>query len=173
MKLIIKAALLATMLFTSIQAYDNNATQELMKQDLRAARRELVASNIKIKDQAKSKLFWEIYDEYVFNSKKLVDSYVDLLTSYAKNYEKMDDATANELISKSFKISEQKHKLNKKTHKKLSSKISPIVAARFIQLNNRINLLVDFQIASGLPLLLPEGVKAGEGKKVVEVRVEE
>lgn len=173
MKVIIKAALLAALFFTSIQAFDKTATEELMKQDLRAARRELVASNIKIKDQEKSKLFWQIYDEYVASSKELVDAHIELLQTYAKKYEKMDDGTANKLIAESFKISEQRHKLNKKTHKKLASKVSPIVAARFTQLNNRINILLDFQIASKMPLLLPEGVSTGKAKKIIEVRVEE
>lgn len=167
-----KRLLLLLLAFAAtVSAQDAVATQELVKQDLRSARRELVAMNIRIADKEKAQLFWSMYDDYVLESGKNNDDYVELLKKYAENFEKMDDATANQIVAESFAISSARQKLLKKTHKKISSKVSPVEAARFVQIENRISLMLDLQIAAGLPMLLPDGVGAGQPQKVIEVNV--
>ena len=52
-----------------------------------------------------------------------------------------------------FELEKRRTKLKKKYFKKFEKAVSAVVAAKFIQIENQINLLVDLQIASELPLI--------------------
>ena len=52
-----------------------------------------------------------------------------------------------------FALEKRRTKLKKKYFKKFEKALSAITAAKFIQVENQINLLIDLQIASDLPLI--------------------
>ena len=60
---------------------------------------------------------------------------------------------AGEMTSAWFKIQEDRLSLLKKTAKKIGKDIDPTVAMRFVQVENAINLAIDLQVASEIPLL--------------------
>ena len=124
----------------------------LLRQDLRAQRKQLIAANLKLTDTEATK-FWPVYDQYVteliaINNKKfgLIQEYADnwgKLTNdqsllFARNWLDMDIATAQ-----------------------LRQKYVPIVAkvldgkktATFFQLDRRIAMMLDLQVSSQMPLV--------------------
>ena len=60
---------------------------------------------------------------------------------------------AKELMDRSIKLTEQRVKLQKKYYKEFQKVLPAIKATRFIQVDNQINLLLDLQIASEVPLV--------------------
>jgi hypothetical protein len=50
-------------------------------------------------------------------------------------------------------LEKRRTKLKKKYFKKFEKALSAVVAAKFVQVENQINLLIDLQIASELPLI--------------------
>lgn len=70
----------------------------------------------------------------------------------------LDGAQAQELASAFFTGESERLELLKKYHGILSSELSPLIAAQFVQVEHRIATVIDLLIASQLPLV-GEGVE--------------
>ncbi len=102
---------------------------------------------------AEGEIFWPLYRDYNNDLSKIGDERIKLIKDYAENYEAMTEEKAKDLAETSFSLREDKLRLLKKTHKKLSKEVGPIVAARFAQIENQLLMLIDMQIASEMPLV--------------------
>jgi hypothetical protein len=148
--------LLIATVATSVFSRDINGELELLKGDVRGAKREIIALNIVIKDSVKSAEFWSIYNKYEEANKKEVDKTMNALREYAANYEKLTPEIANELGKDLFVIEKAQTKLLEATYKEMVKKVGAIDAIRFVQLEGRIKTLLRLQLASEIPLVLPE-----------------
>ncbi|MFQ5585146.1 MAG: hypothetical protein ACE5GL_11990 [Calditrichia bacterium] len=160
--------LLAVFAGSFLMAQDVSSYIELMKSDIRTEKKAIVAEALNLSDE-ESSAFWPVYNDYEYELNKIVDQEIALIKEYAMVYDRLTPEKAEELVNKSFKLQESRIKLKKKYFKKLKKVISPISAAKFIQVENQINNLVDLQIASELPLIekpetMPE-VKKGSSLK--------
>ena len=75
------------------------------------------------------------------------------INKYGDKFENLTDDSTNEIASTYFEIETDKLKNNKAYYKKMKKAIGAIQAARFIQIMNQVQLLIDVQIASELPLI--------------------
>ncbi len=125
---------------------------EILRSDLRTQRKALMAANMHLSD-AEATRFWPVYNEFEAESTKLGDLRVKLIKDYAEHYDTMDDKTAADLSTRSLKYDSERTALRTKYVKKLSKALSPKLAARFLQIENRIGLLLDVKLASELPLV--------------------
>jgi hypothetical protein len=98
-------------------------------------------------------VFWPIYKEYEAEYDKLGDKRVDLIKEYDKYFLSMDSAKATELANTAIELKESRLALLKKYHGKISGALNPIIAARFLQVENYIQAAIDIQLAAGLPLI--------------------
>ena len=64
---------------------------ELMRQDIRSHKKQLIAQNLKLTDAEATK-FWPVYDQYVAELVKINDKKFALIQSYADQYVMMTDA---------------------------------------------------------------------------------
>ena len=97
--------------------------------------------------------FWHEYYPYEAELKKLNDQRLALIRDYQYNLNKMNDDTADSLAKRAFAIREKKLELLEDYYKKIRKATSPVIAARFLQVEYDIGLLLDLEIASDLPLL--------------------
>ena len=67
------------------------------------------------------------------------------------------DKKADELIKTSFSFQKDRLDLNEKYYKKFADVLTPIVAAKYMQLENQIQLILDLSIAANLPLAKKPG----------------
>lgn len=125
---------------------------ELLRSDLRNARTEIVTEALDIKDP-QSSAFWPIYRDYEKEMAALGDQRLALIKEYAANYDSMTDKMAGNLAGRAIKINESRTGLLKKYYGKVSKALSPKLAARWIQVENAMNALIDVQVASELPLM--------------------
>lgn len=100
--------------------------------------------------------FWHEYYPYEAELKKLNDERIQLIRDYKFNYDKMDDNIANNLAERALAIHKKKLELLTKYYEKIKKATSPFIAARFIQVEHQLGLLLDIEIASELPLLIDE-----------------
>lgn len=170
-KVLFAVTLLAAPLFADEAEIDQQIEKqkEMFKMELRSAKRDVIAMNIPIADSAKAEAFWEIYDSYEAAIKKENKRYIGLLKEYATNFENMSDKVANKLVKELYSMKKKRQKIELKAYKKMSKSVSVVDAARFVQINNRMGLLLDLGIASNLPMLLPEGVSVSEDGAVIIV----
>jgi hypothetical protein len=125
---------------------------ELMRSNVRDQKAELMGSvmQLNIEDSAK---FWPIYSEYDAELSKLNDLRVANIEDYAKNYTQMTDEKADELILKSQEYLKLRGELLAKYYLKMKESLGAITAARFVQVEHQLLLLIDLQIASSLPIV--------------------
>jgi hypothetical protein len=97
--------------------------------------------------------FWPVYREYEFEFAKIGDARIALIKDYARTYETMTDEKAKELIQEALKLEGRRTKLKRKYFRKFDRVLPSKTVAKFFQLENQINLLIDLQIASELPLI--------------------
>lgn len=125
---------------------------ELLRQDLKTTKVAVLTEAMHL-TPAESDKFWPAYREYDVALAKIYDNRLAIIKDYAKAYATMTDETAKALIERSFKNERARADLRQKTFASMSKTLSPVVAARFIQIENQLGMLIDLQIASELPLV--------------------
>ena len=129
---------------------------ELLRADLRATKVEIVSAAMRLRED-EAKVFWPIYGDYEVELGRLSDRRMAMIQSYADEQEKMTDERAAELAAEWFRLQEDRTKLRKKYYRKVEKALSSGIAARFIQVENQVSLLIDLQISEELPLIHTSG----------------
>jgi len=137
-------------------AQDVDSYIELLKTDVKANKKAMITEVMAFTEE-QSKTFWPIYREYEFELDKLSDKRIANIKDFAANFDSLTDVKANELIKNAFNFHEDRHDLNKKYYKKFAVALTPIVAAKYMQLEYEIQLLIDLSINSNLPLAKKPG----------------
>ncbi len=137
--------------FTSSFAQDVQSYIELLKSDVKTGKKEIITDVMEFTD-TQSEAFWPIYNEFEHELEKLANKRVENIKDFAANYDNMTDKKADELIKNSFSFLEDRLSLNKKYYKKFAAALTPTVAAKYMQVEHAIQLVLDIGIAANLPL---------------------
>lgn len=137
---------------TDVQKKNIQAYVELMRADVRDQKAEIMGSmmQLNIDDAAK---FWPIYSEYDAELTKVNNLRVANITEYADDYSQMTDAKADELIHNALNYRQQRSELLAKYYGRVKESLGAITAARFLQVEDQLLLIIDLQIASSLPIV--------------------
>jgi len=128
------------------------AYAELMRSDLRAQKVGLITEMMRF-TEAEDAAFWPVYREYELELSRINDDRLALIESYAKVYDKMSASNADDLMVKALNLESRRTALKQKYYTKLKTAVSPLTAARALQIENQIQLLIDLQIAASLPVV--------------------
>jgi hypothetical protein len=139
---------------TTADAKEKNIQEyiELMRSNVRDEKSQIMGAvmQLDIDDAAK---FWPIYSQYDAELTKLNNLRVENIQDYAKNYSQMTDAKADELIRRSLDYQKQRGELLAKYYQVMKQSVGAITAARFLQVEHQLLLIIDLQIASSLPIV--------------------
>ena len=133
-------------------ADNSDAYLELLRSDIKAETVAILTEVMEFSNE-EGETFWPIYREYEVENAKIGDRRIALIKSYAENFDMMSEEKAQQLAKDYFKLQDDKLKLSKSYHKKVEKALGANTAARFVQVMNQINLLIDVQIAANLPLI--------------------
>ena len=103
--------------------------------------------------QSEAKLFWPVYDQFQSDLGKIKDRYAKLIESFAKNYENMSNETAKKLVNDSLKIKADDLKLRQTYLPKFRGVLPEKKVAGYYQLENKIDAVIAYQLASLIPLI--------------------
>jgi hypothetical protein len=131
----------------NIQAY-----VDLLRADVRQQKAEMVGAVMQL-SAADAAKFWPIYEEYDTELAKLNDLRVANIQEYANSYDQMTDEKADELIQKALSYRKQRSELLAKSYGRVKQALGGIEAARFIQVEDQLLLIIDLQIDSSLPVV--------------------
>jgi hypothetical protein len=153
-----KLLLSVIVLLSSFAVYAQNVDDEIeiLKSDIKSNRKAIIIESMNF-TEAESAAFWPIYNKFEFELEKLSANRIKNIKDYADNYEKMTGEKANELIKNAFKFQKDRLSLNESYYKKYAKVLPPTTAAKYMQLENEIQTLIDLQIASELPLIKKPG----------------
>ncbi len=125
---------------------------ELMRSDLQTQKKALLTEAMQFTDE-EAKVFWPMYREYELEGAKLGDRRLAILKDYAEHYENLDDKKTEELLKSSFDLQKDRLSLREKYYKKAVKLIGIKRAARWAQIENQIQNLLEAQISAQVPLL--------------------
>ena len=137
---------------TSSQQANIQAYVELLRSDIRAQKTEILTELMNLNDPQSAK-FWPLYREYEVQLQKINDQKLAGIQDYAKNYDNMTDEKADQLAKLALALENQRNDLKKSYYEKMRDQLGGIVAARFLQIENQMLMVIDLQIASSLPVV--------------------
>jgi hypothetical protein len=137
---------------TDAQATNIRAYVELLRADVKVKKTEILTELMQLNDDQAEK-FWPIYREYDLELQGLNDRKLAGIQYYAKNYQSMTDEKADELATGALELENKRNELKKKYYEKIREQLGGIIAARFLQIENQLLMVIDLQIASSLPIV--------------------
>lgn len=137
-----------------IAAEEKNVQEyiELLRRNVRGEKAEIMGAVMQLTAEDAAK-FWPIYGEYDSELARLNNLRVANIQEYARSYEDMNDAKADELIQKAIQYHKQRSELLAQYYEKVKKSLGAIQAARFVQIENQLLLIIDLQINSALPIV--------------------
>jgi Spy/CpxP family protein refolding chaperone len=125
---------------------------QLLRQNLRQQRKEIVAANMTLTPDQATK-FWPIFDQYRKEAIKPNDERWALIKDYAANYNTMTDAQAQDYMKRSTVVEQQLLDLRMKYVPIFEKVISAKQTALFYQIDHRVDLLINLQLSSQIPMV--------------------
>ena len=132
----------------------DEANIQLMRQDIRAQRKKIVAASMPLTETEATK-FWPVYDRYIAETIKINDVRFALIKEYAANYRNITDAQADSYIKRWLALDQDYSQLRIRYIPEFQKVISPTKTAMFCQIDRRLTMLIELQIAGQVPLIQP------------------
>ena len=113
----------------------------------------LISGVMKLSDE-EAEVFWPLYYEYELELFDIGDRRVELIEQFiaAHQTKVLDDIEAREMAAEWFKQGTDRLGLLKKYHELIANELSLLHAIQFLQIEHRVNTVIDLMIASELPL---------------------
>jgi hypothetical protein len=123
----------------------------LLRKDIRAMKMQVIGQNMSLSD-AEAEKFWPIYNHYVKDLSEVNDQKYALLKQYAEMWATMTDQDALIYVRHWLETDGQAQALRLKYVPVVSEVLPGRKAATFFQLDRRLNMIVDLQLFSQIPL---------------------
>jgi len=124
---------------------------ELMRQDLQTGKTAFMTEGMALSSE-QGEIFWPIYRDHLNKLSTIGDARIANIKDYAENWENLTQEKAAEIMKQAFKLRKDRLSLLEKTAKAVSKELDPISAARFVQVENALNMIIDLQVAAEIPL---------------------
>jgi len=125
---------------------------ELLRSDLRSQKTAIITELMGF-TEAEDARFWPVYREYETELAKVNDERMALIKEYAANYEKLTDEAADRLARGALDVEGRRNALKARYYDRFKSVLPPKAAARFLQVENQLLLILDLQVAAALPIV--------------------
>ncbi len=132
------------------------AVIEAARSEMRASRDQLLAANLPL-TAGESDQFWPLYREYNTKKAELGDERLKIIMDYASAYPDVSDATARSLVDRHVKYSKDMNSLKERYVRKFGKVLPPAKLMQFLQIESRLDNLVELQIQRGIPVVEPAG----------------
>lgn len=143
------AALVAVPAIAQDRPSDNG---QLVREKLQADKKLAVAQAL-VLSQAESTAFWPVYNNYQADQGKVLDRLLQVIGDFAGTYENMTDSTAHRLLESTVAIYRDRQKLMESYLPKFRAVLPERKVARYYQIEQKIRAMLDYQLASEIPLI--------------------
>ena len=131
----------------NVQTYVN-----LLRQDVKSQKVAIISQMMQFTPE-QAAVFWPVYTEYDRELTKLGDEKLALIRDYAEHYGRITDQKADELVNKALDLEAGRTTLKRDYYKRFQEVMTSKAAAKFLQVENQLLMVIDLQIASSLPVL--------------------
>jgi len=127
---------------------------QMMRKDIRSQRKQIIAANMKLSD-AEAEKFWPVYEQYVSDLVNINGKKYALIKQYVETRGVLTDAEAESAVSEWVGVDQSVAELRRKYIANFRKVLSPKNTALFYQLDRRVQLMIDLQLAASLPMIEP------------------
>jgi UTP:GlnB (protein PII) uridylyltransferase len=127
---------------------------ELTRQQIQTDRQAIVAAGLQLTDE-QAAAFWPVYREYRTALDPIGDRQVALLTDFAEKYQAMTEADTDRMLKEMFAIQDARLDVAKKYVDRFKKVLPTVMVGRFYQIENKLDAIIMFDLAAGVPLLTP------------------
>jgi len=125
---------------------------DLLRSDIKKERTDIINKVMQFSgDDAAA--FWPLFKEYQAKMDKIGDENVEFMKEYAGIYWNMTNQQAKVIGDGWFDMRLREYKLRQESFGKFSEALSPAQALKIMQLDYRLDLVIDMQIASEMPMI--------------------
>lgn len=132
---------------------------EVTRAALKTEKKAMIAEVMSLAPE-ESEAFWALYNEYQGKLYTANSKYLNIINEFAENFENMSGEKAKDLSKRLFAYDTEILKLKKRYFKKFQSILSPQKTLMYFQAENKIDVMIDYELASSIPIL-----DAGDSKK--------
>jgi hypothetical protein len=125
--------------------------EQALVSQIQSDKRAIVVSSLGLTDTELAD-FTPIYDKYQAEMKKIFTRSGEILNKYASNYDSMTDDAAERILKEAFAVREDRNDILKDYANKLGKKLPAIKVLRWVQIESKLNTLIDWQMAQVVPL---------------------
>jgi hypothetical protein len=156
----VTAAFVAVSAMSENQAFAQDSPSQidedvkLFRKDLRSQKKQIIAANMDL-SETEAQQFWPIYDRYAAELSTVSDPKYSLLKAYAQNYNSLTSEQAESYIKGRASVDESIMQLRLRYLPIFRKALSGKMTALFFQLDWRLSLILDLQLASQTPLIQP------------------
>jgi hypothetical protein len=97
--------------------------------------------------------FWPVYRDYRNELAPVGDRQVELILGYAERFGAVTDEYANQMLEDHLNIQSKKLEIQKMYVSRFLGVLSPMLVARFYQIENKLDAIVAFDLALSVPVL--------------------
>jgi len=139
---------------TKLAAAPARDSMQILREKLKADKKLVVAANMELKE-AEAKAFWPIYEEYQKELAKINKRSADLINAYAKAYRKDDlkNDQARKWTDDAIAVEAAAVDAKRAVVAKLNKVLTGKKMARYIQIENKIRAVVNYELADAVPLV--------------------
>ena len=145
-----------TLVSTPVRAEEktdkSSSNMEILREKIKADKKLVVAANMNLTD-AEAKVFWPLYQEYQTKLAKINERIGKLITEYAQNCQTMTNEIANKLMKESMAVEKERLALKESLMPKFQKVLPAIKVARYYQIENKIQAVVQYGLADSIPLV--------------------
>ena len=133
------------------QAVNTRDQNELIISQIQTDKRAVVLSAPQLTDTQVA-AFTPIYDEYQREMKGVMTRGSDVINKFAANYGSMTDDAAKGIMKDFFKVRNERNALVEEYAKKFGRVLPATKVLQWVQVENKLNTLLDAEAASIIPL---------------------
>jgi hypothetical protein len=125
---------------------------QMLRAEIGQDRRDIVAVSMLL-TKSEGDIFWPLYDQYRAEQRQLGDQKVRLITDFIANRDTMSEEQAEKLTKDALAIEKKKISIKEEYVSKMSKGLSAKTAARFFQIDNKLDAVIDVALAARVPLI--------------------
>jgi len=151
--LMVGLTLLLMIFIGTAVAWDKPAdNMQLVIEKVKADKKLLVAQNMQL-TEAEAKAFWPVYEKYQAELFLIRGRTLLLINTYAEDYDDMTNIKAKKLLDDFIATETLRLKLFKAYIPKFQKVMSDVKVARYVQIENKINAGLYYELAARIPLI--------------------
>ena len=144
--------LLAVCAAPSLPAQTDNDVVQLTRSVIETERQALIAANLGL-SEAESTIFWPLYKEYRADLDRATNTRVALMQKFFADYETLTDEEASALLDDFLSYKKERLKTRTRYAKKMGKVLSGRTVARFFQIENKMDTIIEYEMAGGIHLI--------------------